>query len=66
MAERDGKKRARKVSLRGEPDALPEKVRRGFVIAGDQAGRAERVYVLLFDRRIEPGRPLDMGDGCKG
>jgi hypothetical protein len=45
MAKRDGKKGAREICLRGEPNTLPELGRRGFVIAGDQIGRAEKMDV---------------------
>ena len=66
MAERDSKEGAREIGLRTEPDALPEQGRRDLVVAGDQVGRAEKMDIEVLDRRIEPDRLLDMGNGGEG
>src|SRR5208337_151933 len=63
MAKRDGKEGAREIGLRTKQDALPEQGCRGLVVASDQVSRAKKMDVQVLDRRIEPDRLLDMGDG---
>ena len=63
MAKRDGKEGAGEIGLGTKQDALPEQGCRGLVVAGDQVGRAEKMDVQVLDRRIQPDRLLDMGDG---
>ena len=63
MAKRDGEEGAREIGFRTKLDALAEPGCRGRVVAGDQICRAEKMEVMVVERRIEADRLLDIGHG---
>lgn len=65
MAKRDGEKGAREVGFRTELDTLTKQVRRCGVVARRQMGRAEKVEIMLLERRIEANGLLDIGNSGK-